>query len=159
MNQRVRRAVAIYEMLTCVAVVLNVGAGLSAISTEIPLLVWLMVAVVLVLASASLVAGVLLWRDMPDARQLSMFVQAIQVPRIAIAGAVEYAVSLGLSFVLNVGVEPVSMRMPVHLVTGLGKGTDGFYLGVNVLALTALVLVARWRQATDAEILPPIEAA
>ena len=159
MTQKVRRTVAIYEMLTFVATLINVGVVVAMASTAIPLAMWVTVVVALTLAVASLVAGISLWRDRPAARRLSVVVQALQVPRIALNGIVSYSVGLGLSLVLDIGTAPVGMRPPVHLAITLGGAADGFYLGINVLALTALVLVARWRSVRAAAAEPSVETA
>jgi hypothetical protein len=147
MTQKVRRTIAVYEMATFVAVLINVGAVFAMAPSAIPPIMWVAVAVALALSFASLIAGILLWRDRPAARQLSIVVQALQVPRIAIEGIVNYAVGLALSLVVGVGTAPSTMRQPVHLAITFGGEAEGFYLGINVLALAALVLVARWRQA------------
>ena len=159
MTEKVRRTIAIYEMLTFVATLINVGGVVTMMSTGIPPLMWVIVAVALMLATVSLFAGVSLWRDRPAARQLSLVIQALQVPRVAIDGIVNYSVGLGLSLVLDMGIAPMGMRQPVHLAIALGGDAGGFFLGVNVLALTALVLVARWRPVEAAAAEPFVETA
>jgi hypothetical protein len=159
MTQKVRRTIAVYEMATFVAVLINVGVVFPMAPSAIPPIMWVAVAVALALSFASLVAGILLWRDRPAARQLSIVVQALQVPRIAIEGIVNYAVGLALSLVVGVGIAPSTMRQPVHLAITFGGEADGFYLGINVVALAALVLVARWRQAGAAAAEAAVETA
>jgi hypothetical protein len=145
MTRNVRRTIAIYEMLTFVATLVNVGVAVSAPSVPVAGLMWLVIAIMLLLSLVSLVAGILLWQDKPPARSLSIIVQALQVPRIAIPGVFRFSLSLGLSIVPAIGIVPRAMRLPLHLSIGIGSLVNEFYLGINVLALTALILLARWR--------------
>lgn len=159
MTQKVRRTIAIYQMATFVAVLIDVGAVIAMMPTAIPVIMWLVVAVALALGGVSLIAGILLWRDRPAARQLSIVIQALQVPRIAIDGIVNYGVGLALSLVVGIGTAPSTMQQPVHLALTFGGEAKGFYLGINALALAALVLVARWRQVGAAAAQPSAETA
>jgi hypothetical protein len=145
MTRNVRRTIAIYEMLTFAATLINVVGMVSVPSIAAAGLMWVAIAVMLLFASASLVAGILLWQDKPLARPLSMIIQALQVPRVAIPGVFRFSLSLGLSVVPAIGIAPMVMRLPLHLAIGVGTVVNELYLGINVLALTALVLMARWR--------------
>lgn len=146
MTQRMRRAIAIYEIVAFVAVAINVGIVVAVSSAGISLPGWMFLAAIFTLSFGSLVAGILLWRDRPPARNLSIGIQALQVPRIAVEGIVTYGVQLAFEFGVHIGTAPPSMRGPVYLAMDLGQGAEGTYFGVNVLAFAALVILARWRQ-------------
>jgi len=144
MTTGMRRTIAVYEMLTFVGTLANVVITLASLPAVPPPL-YAVGVVALLAGGASLLAGIWLWSGRLGARRLSLIVQAVQVPRLALGGIVEYGVALGLSAVLRFGAEPAAMNPPVHLVLGFGQNVDGCFIGVNVLAAAAFTLLARWR--------------
>ena len=143
MTLTLRRIVAIHEILLCVAVIVGLAtSGTVAMSRTaiVPALVGV----------SSAVAGVLLWHGKPFARRLSMLIQALQVPQFALGRVVQYGLGLGVSVVPHIGFAPEAFRSPTHFAFSVGDRVAGLYVGVNILALVALILVARWRPATPA---------
>ncbi|HEY8832100.1 MAG TPA: hypothetical protein VIM21_06300 [Gemmatimonadaceae bacterium] len=138
MSATVRRGVAIYEIL--IGLIAFVSAAISR--TEIS---WLQLMLAIIGGAVSVAAGVLLWRDKPVARRLSFIVQALQVPQVSISGIVEYGIALGATVTPSIGFIPQSFQHSIHSSLRFGSQVSGLYVGINVLALIALVLVARWK--------------
>jgi hypothetical protein len=88
---------------------------------------------------------VLLWHNSSIGRRLSLIVQALQVPQVSIGGVVEYGIGLGAALSPHIGFIPQPFQPSIHAVLRNGSEVDGFYVGINVLALVALVLVATWK--------------
>jgi hypothetical protein len=88
MNARTRRIVATYEIV--IGLVAFVAAAVSLRD-----LGWLQVTIAIIGGAVSLIAGLLLWQGRSFSHGLSLFVQALQVPRISIGGVVMYGVHLG----------------------------------------------------------------
>jgi hypothetical protein len=110
---------------------------------------WLQITIAIVAGVVSLVAGVLLWQDRPFSRGLSLFVQALQVPRISIGGVVTYGVHLGAAITPEAGFPAPPFQQAVYSYLRFGSQATGLYVGVNLLALAALILVAmRKREST-----------
>jgi hypothetical protein len=65
------------------------------------------------------------------------------VPQVSIGGVVAYSIALGASVSPHIGFIPQHFRPSIHSLLRFGSQVDGLYVGVNVLALIALVLVAR----------------
>jgi hypothetical protein len=135
MNARVRRSVAIYEIL--IGLVAFVSAAVARAEAG-----WLQITFALAGGAVSLIAGALLWQDKSIARGLSLIVQALQVPQISISGVVQYGIGLGAAITPHIGFVPESFQHAIYSSLRFGSQVDGFYFGVNVLALVALVLVA-----------------
>ncbi len=138
MNTKVRRSVAIYEIL--IGFIAFVSAAVARAEAH-----WLQITVALAVGAVSLIAGALLWQDKSIARRLSLIVQALQVPQISISGIVQYGVGLGAAVTPHIGFVPEPFQRAIYSSLRFGSQVDGFYVGVNVLALVALVLVAMWK--------------
>ena len=157
MSPRTRKVVALYQMLTFGATLVNVGVSVAMAQKIWPAkalaALYAASAVLLLFGAASFVAGLWLWRERPAARRASLLIQGLQVPRIALGGTIEYGVALGLSAMLSHGAEPLSMQAPVFISVALGSA-QGFYVGINVLALGAFLALLRWRPVREAEPAP-----
>lgn len=135
MSTKVRHGVAVYEVLIGFIAFVSAAAFLGEVG-------WLQIVLAIVGGVLSLGAGVLLWRAAPIGRKLSLIVQALQVPQVSIAGVVAYGIALGASVSPHIGFIPQPFRPSIHSLLRFGSNVDGLYVGVNVLALLALVLVA-----------------
>jgi len=138
MSARVRYGVAVYEMLIGFIAFVSAAALLREVG-------WLQIVLATVGGALSLGAGLLLWRAAPIGRKLSLIVQALQVPQVSIGGVVAYGIALGASVSPHIGFIPQQFRPSIHSLLRFGSQVDGLYVGVNVLALIALVLVAGWK--------------
>lgn len=138
MNTKVRRGVAVYEIL--IGLIAFVSAAVSRVEAS-----WLQIMLAIVGGAVSLIAGVLLWQDKSIARRLSVIVQTMQVPQVSISGIVQYGIGLGATVTPHIGFVPEPFQHAIYSSLRFGSQVDGFYAGVNVLALVALVLVARWK--------------
>jgi hypothetical protein len=158
MSPRTRKLVALYQMLTFGATLVNVGVSVAMAQkiwpTKALAVLYAGSAVLLLFGAASFVAGLWLWRERPAARRASLLIQGLQVPRIALAGTIEYGLALGLSAMLSHGAEPSSMQAPAFISVALGSSADGFYVGINVLALGAFLALLRWRPVAETERAP-----
>ena len=83
MSAKVHHVVATYEII--IGLVAFVAAAVSLADLGRP-----QITIALVGGAVSMVAGVLLWQGRSFSRGLSLFVQALQVPRISIGGVVLY---------------------------------------------------------------------
>ena len=83
MSAKVHHVVATYEII--IGLVAFVAAAVSLADLGRP-----QITIALVGGAVSIVAGVLLWQGRSFSRGLSLFVQALQVPRISIGGVVLY---------------------------------------------------------------------
>jgi hypothetical protein len=148
MPTTVRRIIAIYQMLALPSTVINAipvfgrpdvhfGGWLSQVYTFL-----------IAVGVLSFAAGLALWRDRPIARPLTVVVQAVQVLRIA-NGFRQYSLALGVSFVVDLGQVPSYMWPPVHLALPFGEISSRLYIGVNILAVAALLLVLLWRPTAE----------
>src|SRR5437762_7441442 len=99
MNCKVRRSVAVYEVL--ISLIAFVSAAVSRAEVS-----WLQITLALGGGAVSLMAGVLLWQDKSIARRLSVIVQALQVPQVSLTGIVQYGIGLGAAVTPNVGFVP-----------------------------------------------------
>jgi len=122
-----------------------------AAGVERPEIAWPQITITVVGGAVSFLAGVILWQNRPFARPLSLFVQGLQVPHISISGIVQYGISLGAAIIPSIGFAPQSFRHPIYSLLRVGNQANGFYVGVNVLALAALILVAMSRHANSAK--------
>ena len=142
MSAKVRHVVATYEMI--IGLVAFVAAAVSLADIG-----WLQITIAIIAGAVSLIAGVLLWQDRSFSRGLSLFVQALQVPRISIGGVVTYGVHLGAAITPEAGFPPPPFQQAVYSYLRFGSQASGLYVGVNLLALAALILVAmRKREST-----------
>jgi hypothetical protein len=148
MSVKLRKVVAVYEILTFVAALANVAATLVMV-TDVPPVLYIVGALALLVAGVSLIAGIRLWQDRSGAYRLSFWVQAVQVPHLMIGGIFGYGLGLGLSIVIGLGAKSAGLEQPVHFVATAGSSAEGFYVGVNVLALTAATILARVRKARN----------
>jgi hypothetical protein len=135
MNARTRRIVATYDIV--IGLVAFVAAAVSLRD-----LGWLQVTIAIIGGAVSLIAGLLLWQGRSFSHGLSLFVQALQVPRISIGGVVMYGVHLGAAITPYTGIAPPPFRHAVYSYLRFGSQVGGFYIGANVLALAALILIA-----------------
>jgi hypothetical protein len=135
MSAKVRQGVAIYEVVIGLIAFVAATAYWGEISR-------FQIVLGIISGAVSLAAGVLLWRGASIGRRLSLIVQAIQVPQISIAGIVEYGIGLGAAVRPHIGLIPEPFQASIHSLLRFGSGVSGFYVGINVLALVALVLVA-----------------
>jgi hypothetical protein len=138
MNAGVRRGVAIYEILIGLIAFLCAAVSRAEVS-------WLQITLAIIAGAVSLIAGALLWQNKPIARRLSLIVQALQIPQVSISGIVEYGIALGAAVTPHIGFVPKPFQHAIYSSLRFGSQVDGFYVGVNILALVALVLVARWK--------------
>ncbi len=136
MSAKVHHVVATYEII--IGLVAFVAAAVSLAD-----LGWPQITIALVGGAVSIVAGVLLWQGRSFSRGLSLFVQALQVPRISIGGVVLYGVHLGAAITPDAGFPPPPFQQAVYSYLRFGSQASGLYVGVNVLALAALILVAK----------------
>lgn len=144
MNAKIRRSVAAYEIL--IGIIAFVAAAVARAAGH-----WLGITIAVALGVVSLVAGVLLWQDRPIARALSLVVQALQIPQIAIPGIGQFGVGLGAAVTPNVGFIPEQFQQPIYSSFRLGSQVEGLYVGVNLLALVALILVAALKHSAGRE--------
>jgi len=135
MNTKVRRSVALYEIL--IGLVAFVSAAVARAEGH-----WVQITVAVALGAVSLIAGILLWQDKIIARRLSVVVQALQTLQISIRGVVQFGVGLGAAVTPHIGFAPEAFQGAIYSSLRFGSQVDRFYVGVNVLALVALVLVA-----------------
>jgi hypothetical protein len=145
MSVKLRKTIAAYEILTFVAALANVAVTLVMV-TEVPPVLYIVGALALLAAGVSLIAGIKLWQGRSGAYQLSFWAQAVQVPQLMIGGIFGYGLGLGLSIVIGVGAKSAGLEQPVHFVATAGTSAEGFYVGINVLALAAAILLARVRK-------------
>ena len=136
MNIRMRRSVAIYEVLIGLIAFISAGVSRSETSPQQILLA-------IVGGALSIAAGALLWQNHYVARRVSVIVQATQVPQISISGIVQYGIALGAAVTPHIGFIPEAFQHAIYSSLRFGNQVTGFYFGVNLLALVALVLVAR----------------
>jgi hypothetical protein len=139
MDAKVRRSLAIYEIL--IGLLAFVAAGVAGAEVG-----WPETMVALAAGCISLIAGVLLWQDKSLGRKLSLIVQAALVLQISLRGVVQYAVGLGAAVTPHVGFAPQPFQHPIYASLRLGSQVNGFYVGVNVLALVTLLLIATAKQ-------------
>lgn len=139
MDARVRRSVAIYEIL--VGLVAFVAAGVAGAEVG-----WPETMIALAAGCISLIAGALLWQDKSTGRKLSLIVQAALVLQISLRGIVQYAIGLGAAVIPHVGFAPEPFQHPIYASLRFGSQVNGLYVGVNVLALVALLVIATAKQ-------------
>ena len=135
MSDKVRRVVATYEMIIGLVAFVVAAVSLADIASS-------QIAIGIVGGAVSLVAGVLLWRGRTFSRGLSLFVQALQIPRISIGGVVLYGMHFGAAITPYAGITPPPFQQAVYSYLRFGSQASGLYVGVNLLALAALILVA-----------------
>jgi hypothetical protein len=131
-----RRTVAIYEILIgliafAAAVVSRAEIGRAQ------------TAIAVAGGAVSFIAGSLLWQDRPIGRRLSLIVQSLQVLQISINGTIQYGIGLGAAVTPHIGFVPDPFQRAIYSSLRFGNQVSGPYIGVNVLALIALVLLAR----------------
>lgn len=137
-NRKVRGIMAIYQVF--IGLIAFISAAVSRSETSPP-----QILIAIAAGALSIIAGVLVWQNRAIARGVSIIVQAAQVPQIAISRIVQYGFKLGAAVTPYIGFVPESFRHPIYSSLRFGNQVDGFYIGVNVLALVALVLVTMWK--------------
>ncbi|HJQ22525.1 MAG TPA: hypothetical protein VKA60_01330 [Blastocatellia bacterium] len=143
MSDKVRRIVATYEII--IGLVAFVAAAMSLADIG-----WLQITIAVIGGATSLIAGVSLWQARSFSRSLSLFVQALQVPRISIGGVVLYGIHLGAAITPGAGLPPPPFQQAVYSYMRFGSQASGLYVGVNILALAALILVAMRKRESPA---------
>jgi len=135
MSAKVRHGVAMYEIVIGLIAFVAAATYRGEISR-------FQIMLGIIGGAVSLAAGVLLWRGASIGRTLSLILQALQVPQVLIAGLVKYGIGLGAAVLPHIGLIPESFQPSVHTSLRFGSEVSGFYVGINVLALVALVLIA-----------------